>query len=1147
MTRRLLLLFSFQIFVIFTTVAQQSYLPEVIPPSPVASSLGKYVEHPVNHYTGLPSIQVPLYEIKGKDLSVDVRLDYHGSGVKVEDVPSNVGSGWSLVSSGYVTRSVRGLPDDLFSTISNVTAAGTGGCDTYDNVGFLYCGNDIKTLYNTTGASSYSDPFYNELRELGMGAKDGVPDRFYFNAGQYSGNFEFDENGAISLIPKQDLRVTVDRQDGKEIIGFKIITPEGHEYIFDKIERTQVTSTGADFDLLGSDAYRISKGPFLNIQKRSSPQVYCSDEWKTTFYNSTWYLSKIKSHSFEEEITFSYRSENTHVVSYTGETLFWWELDNDQTAFRTIAAVSNFVEGQVLEKIEWPEGKIEFSIDPSTPREDMDSRYNNNYAIKNVGIFDKAGTAIKSFELSYSYFVSVNCPNLTDGTSTDYSALARSLCRRLKLDQVKENGKPAYKFYYNNTSLPNRASTMQDFWGYYKPNGSNSLIPIVYEYPDEVVSATSFHTSHFSIYPRSQYTGRQVIHNRYAFDRLPDPVAMKAGILTEIQMPTGGSNFFEYEPNEFYVNGQKVIGGGLRIKKQFISEDNNPSEVFDITKIYDYHDSGKIIDLPQFAAYGPKGIMLHGSWSTGLGISKGSFVTYSQVSEIIPGNGKTTFTYLAPAMYGTVNADIFARPEIEKRYLTFQFRTLAAPVCEQIFKSEEGRYDYYPRPSAPNYDWARGLLDEVKVYDENNNLLKSQKNNYTLKEHREIYNLQVSTVLVDTYALPDIGENGCFAGRHCYNFARSYDISSWYVLESTIETDYAEGSDNVTRKTFSYDGAQHRQVTAALVDRSDNTTMVTRFRYVPDYNIAPGSLTPEVTALKDLQNNNIISKPIETSNYIRKGNVDYLTESVLMGYQMYSGFPKLNNVFTTEITSPVTDFQVSTIIQAALTRDFRYKKKVSIEQYDDAGNPLTVLNQEGIRTSYIWDRGGFAPIAQATNANHDQVFYTSFEPSEENPWDNGEEASLSTDAKTGLYSMNLRAAFLSKNAFLSPGTYIVTYWLKGPSPIGLNMGTVLEFIRGSAESDGWSYCRSKIVVSQGGMMLLGGQQSGDQLVDDFRIYPETSQMTTYLYEPLTGLIETSDPNGRMTTYEYDALKRLQYIREHNSSLSKIFNYHYKGQ
>ena len=96
-------------------VFSQSGSPElknVVPPSPNVASLGKYGDIPVSLYTGIPSISIPLYDIKNGDLNLPVSISYHSGGVKVEEVASPVGLGWTLNATGIMGRNIRGLQDE---------------------------------------------------------------------------------------------------------------------------------------------------------------------------------------------------------------------------------------------------------------------------------------------------------------------------------------------------------------------------------------------------------------------------------------------------------------------------------------------------------------------------------------------------------------------------------------------------------------------------------------------------------------------------------------------------------------------------------------------------------------------------------------------------------------------------------------------------------------------------------------------------------------------------------------------------------------------------------------------------------------------------------------------------------------------------
>ncbi|WP_342328427.1 SpvB/TcaC N-terminal domain-containing protein [Pedobacter sp. FW305-3-2-15-E-R2A2] len=79
-------------------------------------SILRQASTPVNLYSGVPSISVPIHNLQGRGASgVPISLLYNASGNKVQDVSSNVGLGWSISSNSLVTRVVRGLPDEALN------------------------------------------------------------------------------------------------------------------------------------------------------------------------------------------------------------------------------------------------------------------------------------------------------------------------------------------------------------------------------------------------------------------------------------------------------------------------------------------------------------------------------------------------------------------------------------------------------------------------------------------------------------------------------------------------------------------------------------------------------------------------------------------------------------------------------------------------------------------------------------------------------------------------------------------------------------------------------------------------------------------------------------------------------------------------
>ena len=87
--------------------------PKIIPPSPEATAIGKFGNVPMSLFSGLPQISVPMFSLTNGSINASVSLDYDAGGVRVDQIATNVGLGWSLAAGGVITRSVLGLPDEL--------------------------------------------------------------------------------------------------------------------------------------------------------------------------------------------------------------------------------------------------------------------------------------------------------------------------------------------------------------------------------------------------------------------------------------------------------------------------------------------------------------------------------------------------------------------------------------------------------------------------------------------------------------------------------------------------------------------------------------------------------------------------------------------------------------------------------------------------------------------------------------------------------------------------------------------------------------------------------------------------------------------------------------------------------------------------
>jgi YD repeat-containing protein len=80
-----------------------------------------------------------------------------------------------------------------------------------------------------------------------------------------------------------------------------------------------------------------------------------------------------------------------------------------------------------------------------------------------------------------------------------------------------------------------------------------------------------------------------------------------------------------------------------------------------------------------------------------------------------------------------------------------------------------------------------------------------------------------------------------------------------------------------------------------------------------------------------------------------------------------------------------------------------------------------------------------------------------------------------------------------------------------------------------------------------GLLNYSGPQTlslGDA-IDEVRIHPAGALMTTFTYQPLVGMTSATDPNNKVSYYEYDSYGRLKYVRDEEHNILGAYQYHYQ--
>ncbi|WP_215139086.1 hypothetical protein [Hymenobacter sp. ISL-91] len=207
----------------------------LLPPSPEAAALGRYGETPVSLYTGVPSISIPLFTMPGRNVSVPLSLQYHGGGVRPDQVAPWTGMGWTLNAGGAIVRTCRGIDDfDAF------------GYPTHSAPLPIHIGAEC---YNNATDGTGQDPlnYYEYLKAVFEGRQDTQPDLFSFNFMGYSGKIIFDQFGTPHVTPSQPLKIVSPLTSATG--GWELTTPDGTRYTF---TASEITNLGNDGESSGS-------------------------------------------------------------------------------------------------------------------------------------------------------------------------------------------------------------------------------------------------------------------------------------------------------------------------------------------------------------------------------------------------------------------------------------------------------------------------------------------------------------------------------------------------------------------------------------------------------------------------------------------------------------------------------------------------------------------------------------------------------------------------------------------------------------------------------------------------------------------------------------------------------------------------------
>ena len=141
-------------------------------------------------YTGRAQVSIPIITLTDGGHNVPVTLDYIGGGVKVDQMPGCVGTGWVLNGGGCITRQIRGrYPDEFQARNLNHPEDKKRG-----NYGYYYIPKKLKE-FRDWNSDNLMETYIKDYAKNYSDTLDTEPDRFMFSFPGCHGSFYLNERG----------------------------------------------------------------------------------------------------------------------------------------------------------------------------------------------------------------------------------------------------------------------------------------------------------------------------------------------------------------------------------------------------------------------------------------------------------------------------------------------------------------------------------------------------------------------------------------------------------------------------------------------------------------------------------------------------------------------------------------------------------------------------------------------------------------------------------------------------------------------------------------------------------------------------------------------------------------------------------------
>jgi hypothetical protein len=1118
------------------------------PQSPQATQSGRMASTPVNLFTGIPQISVPIYKYSSPNgLFLSVSLDYIGGGIRVGQEATIVGLGWYLSAGGMITRTVRGMPDDVLQ------------------YGYLYAPAipaDIRT-----DANKY---YYDSL--------DAQQDVFQYNFDGYAGKFFIGKNGQIITVPASKIKITPQFVSSPyaqtTLVSFKIVTENGIKYNFTLPEYTN-----------------------NQVNNGSLPTGYTGQAsgYSGKPYASAWHLEQIISPSNADTIRLHYNHNSDSYQFEFPHVTFVRNSDGVRTVTHKPVGTNNY-QYKTLNSIEFP-GKIRMDFVYSTS-----VKYNTTeYALSKIKISD----TVFRFGYLMNYVTEENngarIPALLTSV-TPFTSKQQQKPYKFEYDTPLPMPGTPYDTVFNKRDhwgFFNKISNTEQIpqippytWGANRNANSNAITGMLYRYHLPTGGYTEYNYSlnqhlpvtrvprAISFYPQLGYSGTVSFHQVYtekhsvtfswnnSLPRTGAPPFSGSGDLTCTIKSTDGLTTFGSKTISLY----EIFYQGLKSWSFTLPNNNYRLEI--TSSSTNYLSGNPIVEVrwdDKYENTGTDAAISGGVRVTSVTRYAGtglwaSYELYRYVTE----NGRSSgflgdvpkydypyreLVYNAgpPAVtdYTLISSEPVATAYHSQSYLAGYSRVevvhgrkdINVGVNENDYTGMEV-YEFtdlkdvnssafeisFPYTPQEVKSWGLGAPKKIMVYDSAGRLLKKTVNKYKLDtvlyDNANFKSVKLGNTETTYYGLPS---SGTATKVKTFIAQDHYPLSGRLLLTETADTIFhADGSANALSKQYEYNSDYNIKRLIEDFDLVRGLKKETRLYYPQDYTVGG--------TIGMMRDSGITTPVVATETWITGDNNPRLIGGGITSYkQITSGEIKPDVSYIFQNNKPVAQSVIGNFDPSQVNRNNTYfKPQTQALSYDARGIVLEVKDLvSGKSGSVLSDYDGLYQTAKVENAAASDVAYTSFESGSAGNWTIGSTARSTTYAITGKKSYELSNGSLTKSGLNMSQVYLVTLWAKSGAFVQINGLTQSTPI---ASQNGW-HLFSKELTGTTSVSI-----TGTGLIDEVRLHPKDANMMTYTYEPLVGVTSTTDANNTIVYTEYDGLNRIEVLRDKDKNIIKRFSY-----